>query len=519
MVRSDAVPAAMFAYAKDPDDPQKRAATHLARVREHAVTCRDAPSSKDWAHTEVRDDFTAAEVALAKRCHGAHLETLAGDDVTPIASHYQLIHFDVPTSLREENHTLSITGLVANERTFSVSDLRSRERRSETVVLECAGQGRACMKRRFWTHVPWGVDAFGCARWTGCSLADVLREAGPLDEAAQVVFTGADKGVQGGEVQYFQRSLPLRDALNREVLLCYEMNGQPLPRAHGYPLRLIVPGWYGMASVKWLTNIEITRGDWWGYQMDAYTFADAPAHLDLSRVPVQQQQPRALMVPPGYPDFFTRTRVVAPGSLETLQGRAWGGYLGVAAVEVSTDGGHTWQRAELEAAPSALGSEGAEGTFFGWRRWTFEWSTPSDPGECVLACRAVDSRGHPQDPQDDADFNYYAFASTHPQCVYVRVDENIRVPGSRVDMDAEVRASKPSILTTVSLRTGDGSGEGESRARGNSGRVAVHSDPDGDRSSVDSDDCAREIAGAAASRAPFISASSADALYRVPGSQ
>ena len=116
-----------------------------------------------------------------------------------------------------------------------------------------------------------------------------------------MVFTGADKGVEGGKVQHFQRSLSLEDAMKGHVLLCYQMNGEDLTPAHGFPIRLIVPGWYGMASVKWLTSIEVVSSGWWGYQMDAYSFkrvGNDPNAIPLQRLPV-----RALMVPPGKRDL------------------------------------------------------------------------------------------------------------------------------------------------------------------------------------------------------------------------
>jgi len=330
---------------------QTRAIAHRQAVAAYVGPGSGAesePSAGDEAHTSARDNFTSPEVTLGKRCHGAHLETLKLD-ITPVASHYQLIHYDVPCDLDAATHKLRVFGLVGAPAELSMAQLRALPHVSVPVVLECAGQGRVLMTRRLWQHVPWGVDAFGCARWTGCSLADVLRAAAPTAAARQVVFTGADLGVQEDKVQHFERALSLEDALELDAILAYEMNGAELTRAHGYPLRLIVPGWYGMASVKWLTSIELTDGSWTGLQMEAYAYARR-AH-DATLVPVQYLNVRALMVPPGAPDFFTRTRVVKPGTCR-VEGKAWGGVFRVVKVEFSTDGSATWRPAVLNAEPN-----------------------------------------------------------------------------------------------------------------------------------------------------------------------
>ena len=133
------------------------------------------------------------------------------------------------------------------------------------VTLECAGNGRARLHPRPVSQ-PWLVEAVGTAEWTGTPLAPLLREAGIDADAVDVVFTGADHGVERGVEQDYQRALPLAEALRAEVLLAYEMNGAPLPAQHGFPLRLVIPGWYGMAHVKWLTRITVLAEPFDGYQ-------------------------------------------------------------------------------------------------------------------------------------------------------------------------------------------------------------------------------------------------------------
>ena len=188
---------------------------------------------------------------------------LLASDITPTASHYQLIHYDIP-ALDPDRHRVALCGAVDRPRSLSLAELKALPAESHAVLMACAGTGRAQQRYRLWTHVPWGPDSIGCAVWTGTPLAAVLAAAGPLPAAAQVVFSGADKGVEKGKVQYYERSMTLEEAMRGHVLLVYAMNGEALPPAHGAPVRLIVPGWYGCASVKWLTKIEVrTDQDPW----------------------------------------------------------------------------------------------------------------------------------------------------------------------------------------------------------------------------------------------------------------
>jgi sulfane dehydrogenase subunit SoxC len=149
---------------------------------------------------------------------------------------------------------LVVDGLVDPPLSLDLDAIRRRPRVSVVVTLECAGNGRARLLPRPVSQ-PWLVEALGTVRWTGTPVAAVLREAGVRDGSAEVVFTGADHGVERGVEQDYQRSLTVADCLREDVLLAYEMNDAPLPPQHGFPLRLLVPGWYGMAHVKWLTGI------------------------------------------------------------------------------------------------------------------------------------------------------------------------------------------------------------------------------------------------------------------------
>jgi DMSO/TMAO reductase YedYZ molybdopterin-dependent catalytic subunit len=220
-------------------------------------------------------------------------------------------------------------------------------------------------------------------------------------DAVELVFTGADHGIQGGVEHDYQRSLSIADATREGVLLAYEVNGQPLPPQHGFPVRLVVPGWYGMTSVKWLSRIEAVGVPFDGFQQDAYRVRQ---HEDDDGVAVTRMEPRALMVPPGFPDFFARTRTVQAGPIE-LEGRAWSGSASIGRVQVSPDGGATWFDAALE---EPIGP-------FAWSRWTASWDAA--PGDHELVVRATDARGSSQ-PIDEP-WNHHGFANNSVQRVRV----------------------------------------------------------------------------------------------------
>ncbi|NUT35118.1 MAG: sulfite oxidase [Hamadaea sp.] len=298
-------------------------------------------------------------------------------DVTPPGLHYLLIHYDIPM-VDPSGWELTVGGRVGTPLRLDLADLQRREPVTVRVTMECAGNGRARLTPRPISQ-PWLVEAVGTAEWTGVRLRDVLDEAGVGDDAVEVVFTGADHGIERGVEQDYRRSLTLAEARHPDVLLAYQMNGAPLPPQHGYPLRLIAPGWYGMAHVKWLRDIEVVTEPFTGFQQTvAYRFRQTP---DEPGEPVTRIRPRALLVPPGYPDFLSRTRIVAPGE-HLLEGRAWSGAAPVEAVEVSADGGQTWQAAPLEPD---------DGHRWAWRRFTFRWQ--ATPGEHTLTARARDADG------------------------------------------------------------------------------------------------------------------------------
>jgi DMSO/TMAO reductase YedYZ molybdopterin-dependent catalytic subunit len=341
------------------------------------------------------------ELQLSQRNHGMQLEGLRYD-VTPAGMHYLLIHFDVPEG-DVESWRVSVGGLVRKPLRLSMADLRSRASLTMPVTMECAGNGRARLTPRPISQ-PWITEAIGTAEWTGTPLRPLLEEAGISEEAVELVFTGADRGIQGDIEHDYQRSLTVADAMRDEVLLAYEMNGAPLPPQHGFPLRLLVPGWYGMTSVKWLTGIAAVAEPFEGFQQVAYRFRQRP---EDDGKPVTRMRPRSLMIPPGIPDFMTRRRFVDAGMVD-LKGRAWSGLGSIERVEVSTDAGVSWADANL----------GEPASPFAWAAWTFSWEA-AQPGAFELCCRATDAAGNTQ-PLDQP-WNLHGFSNNMVQRVPVEV--------------------------------------------------------------------------------------------------
>jgi sulfane dehydrogenase subunit SoxC len=345
-------------------------------------------------------NVTPEELQLAARNHGMPLEGLRYD-VTPAGMHYLLIHFDVPET-RPEGWRLTVDGRVRSPLDLGLRDLQARQTVTRRVTLECAGNGRARLAPRPLSQ-PWLLEAVGNAEWTGTPLVAILEDAGLEDDVVDLVFTGADHGLQGDVEQDYQRSLSVADAMRSDVMLVWEMNGQPLLPQHGAPLRLLVPGWYGMTSVKWLTRIEAVPARFEGFQMLAYRKRD---HAEDEGIDVTRIFPRSLMVPPGFPDFLTRARTVAAGRVE-LRGRAWSGWGRIVQVEMSTDGGTSWRDASLGEQPTSTE----------WVPWRVDWE--AQPGEYELVVRAADDSGNVQ-PLEQS-WNHHGFENNAVQRVPVTV--------------------------------------------------------------------------------------------------
>jgi len=337
--------------------------------------------------------YTLEEVALAARNSGMPLEALR-HDVTPVGMHYCLVHFDIP-ALGPADWRLEVGGCVERPRRLGLEDLQRLPARTVRATLECAGNGRAQVSPRY-PSVPWIEEGVSTAEWTGTPLAGVLEAAGVRPEAREIVFWGADRGIDRGTEHAFARSLAPAEAMREDVLLAWSMNGQPLPAPHGAPLRLVVPRWYGMASVKWLVRIEAIDHAFDGVQQaHSYHFRREAGERG---VPCTRMRVNSLLAPPGIPDFYTRARVLPAGRVEIF-GRAWSGEGGISRVELGVDG--AWRDARLEPAPAPQA----------WQRWMADWDATA--GEHELACRATDAAGHVQPIEPPWDVTGFGNNSVH----------------------------------------------------------------------------------------------------------
>ena len=347
--------------------------------------------------------FTEPEIRLAMRNHGMPLEALRYD-LTPPGLHYLLTHFDIP-SVDLDAWTLGIDGLVERPLSLSMAHLQALPQEVRTVTMECAGNGRSALDQRPASQ-PWVLEAVGTSRWAGVPVSALLERAGVREGAVEVVFSSLDHGIDGGVEQHYERSLPLELARSAEPIVAISMNDDPLPPQHGFPARLLVPGWYGMTNVKWLSRITVVNTPFDGYQQAvAYRVRQTS---DEQGEAITRMLPRALMVPPGIPDFASRDRTVVGPC--TIDGRAWSGWGAIERVDLSTDGGERWQPATLDQRTSDGHAH--------WCSWSYRWEAP-EPGEHVLMVRARDTAGNEQ--PDEPDWNAGGYLNNAVQRVVVTV--------------------------------------------------------------------------------------------------
>jgi DMSO/TMAO reductase YedYZ molybdopterin-dependent catalytic subunit len=328
--------------------------------------------------------------------------------LTPTELFYIRSHFPTP-SLDVASYRLKIDGAVHNSLSFSYEELRRMP--SETIVatLECAGNSRVFLVPQA-DGAQWELGAVGNAEWTGVSLAELLERAGLSEDVCEIVLEGADRGIPKeppippNPISY-ARSLLRDKAIGREVLVAYQMNGHDLPQDHGYPVRAIVPGHYGMASVKWLTRIRAVREPLRGYwQTSDYGYWDGVDGVPVRR-PLGEMHVKSEIARPGVYE------TIPPNVLYTISGAAWSGESEVTEVAVSTDGGKTWSTAEF-IDPARRHA---------WRRWKLEWLTPQTPGPRTLLARARDTNGCVQPDRHDP--NYGSYLINHPLPIEVLVDD------------------------------------------------------------------------------------------------
>ena len=309
-------------------------------------------------------------------------------------------HFQIP-KVEASTWRLNVGGLVERPLSLSLRDLVKMPSQTQFVTLECAGNGRSLLNPRV-NGEQWNFGAVSTAEWTGVPLAEVLHRAGVKSAAREVVFRGADGGKLDASCEpiRFERSLTMDDAQGCEALLAYAMNGDALPILHGYPLRLIVPGWYAVASVKWLTQIDVVSEVFTGhYQTGAY-FYEWQRAGELIREPVSLQRVRSLITEPE-PDSE-----VERGDLP-IRGVAWSGAAPIARVEVSIDAG-PWQEARLVG-------ERKRHSWVGWELI----ARIELPGSKLIAARARDMAGRTQ--PDSPEWNRLGYGNNAIQTARVDV--------------------------------------------------------------------------------------------------
>ena len=333
------------------------------------------------------------------------LSTLSGWTV-PTERFFVRSHFAVP-KVDLANHKLTVEGHVENPLSLTLDEVKKLPQVTKPLLLECAGNGRVFLVPQG-RGLQWGLGAVGTAEWTGTPLGAILERAKPKAGAVEVVLVGADTGAIAADPPtpgpiHFDRGIPLEKAKRDEVMVAHAMNGEPLTVPHGAPLRAVVGGWYGMASVKWLTRVVVLDRPHLGYwQTMDYSIWERPNGLPQLK-PITAMEPKASIARP------TLDEVVPAGKPYKVYGVAWAGENKVAKVELSGDGGKTWSAATLtgDDKPHC------------WRTWEFTW-TPASAGPARLVAKCTDDKGRTQPDKRDPDRRTYVINHLVPVEVLVR---------------------------------------------------------------------------------------------------
>lgn len=350
-----------------------------------------APSGKQVGLIVLRQEPLNAETPLTEQ-----VGLLTPNPYFYVRSHFPIPHLDVAT------WRLKVEGEVKTPCRLTFDELRSLRTRTILGTMECAGNGRRFL------HPPvaaeqWGYGAVSTSEWTGVRLAEVLDRAGLSDQALEVVIEGADEGSVADDHQRipFARRLSRDQALSSDTLLAYAMNGSLLPVEHGFPVRLVVPDWYGMASVKWVTRITATSQHVpLHFQDDDYVIIHAEGD-QTTKTPLTTTRVRSLILTP------TPHERISTGA-HMIRGLAWSGAAPIARVEVTVDGGRTWKAAEFASDPER----------YAWRRWEYIWNA-RDVGLTTLCSLAYDADGHTQPVEPE--WNILGYANNAIQSVPVQV--------------------------------------------------------------------------------------------------
>jgi DMSO/TMAO reductase YedYZ molybdopterin-dependent catalytic subunit len=335
------------------------------------------------------------------------LDSVAGW-VTPNRLFFVRNHFDPPPVADASAWELSLEGLVTRPAKWTFAQLSAMPQHTVFATVECAGNGRSFLRERA-AGVQWGAGAIGHAEWTGVRLRDLLEPAGVKANALEIVFEGADRGVEDGVAMNFSRSLPLAKALDPDTLIALRMNGEWLEPNHGAPLRLFVPGWYGVASVKWLRTMRVIDHAYQGFFQTTKYSIDRATAAGKRRLPLGPGAVKSEVLSP---------REGAQLGLGThhVAGLAWAGEERITRVDVSSDGGRSWQAAHLKGLQQP----------YSWCQWEALWTVTS-PGDYTLMTRAHTESGQAQPFDYDAGNLGYIINVVRPVAVSVRASQPAQV--------------------------------------------------------------------------------------------
>lgn len=321
------------------------------------------------------------------------------DWVTPNPLFFVRNHFEPPAVADPSAWELALDGLVTQPLRWTLAELAALPQHTIQGTLECAGNGRSFLPRRA-DGLQWGAGAIGHASWTGVRLRDLLESAGLAENALEIVCEGADHGTEDGVAMHFSRSLPVAKALCPNTLLALRMNGEPLTANHGAPLRLFVPGWYGVASVKWLRRLTVIDHVYQGFFQTVKYSVDRETEAGIQRVPLGPAVVKSEILTP------RPGETLAPGA-QRIDGVAWAGEDRILGVEISTDGGAHWQAAELKGPQQP----------YSWCQWECAWTATA--GEHALMSRAHTASGQVQPDEYDWNNLGYIINVVRPRSVRV----------------------------------------------------------------------------------------------------
>ena len=338
---------------------------------------------------------------------GADLADL-DQEMTPTSRFFVRNHFPTP-NLELDSWALKVEGHAGRTVYLDYDYLKNMPSREVDCLLECAGNSRAAIQPPI-EGLLWDHGGVGTARWKGVPLREVLERAGSLDLTTDVLLEGADRGTENGmaEEAAYAMSIPLEKALDLDTILAYEMNGQPLLPDHGFPVRAIIPGWYGMTSVKWVQRVSLlTKPHESFHEADYYVYVPE-GEIDGTNDGAKPARVTSMAVK-SLITWPTRGLTVSAGA-HTIRGMAWSGEGPISKVEVSVDNGSSWQPAQVKRSKSP----------YSWQKWEFVWEA-AHPGHFLVRARATDVNGRVQ--PDKADWNFRGFANNSIHAVPVSVKE------------------------------------------------------------------------------------------------